>query len=388
MKWTRSFVFIAIAVFVLNFNQGVAASIQNNFFKEDLHLVGAQMGYFTATREFVGFLLVLVAAVTASYQASKVAGVALIITAVGYWGYGQVDSFGQLLIVAIVASLGFHTWLQVYYVLGLSLAERGSEGRVMGTLASVGSIGLLVAMIITLFVVGSMGMRAMFTVSAVVVAAGSIGLFFVPTNPGLVRQRGFVFKKPYWLYYVLNFLDGCRAEIFMSFAVFALVDSYGISVQIITMLLIVNSIINWVAAPIFGGWIDRYGERPVLTICYVAHVAIFMTFALVPNAIVLSAMYILYRTFSLGTIATNTYIKKIAEPSELAPSLAMGVTMMHAAAVVVPIIGGMLWQAFGYQISFVFGAIFVVMSVAFTQVMRTPAMKAVEAEVKLAGQTG
>ena len=370
MKWTRSFFLIALAVFAINFNQGVVNSVSTNFFREDLGVGGSQMGYFTAARELIGFLMFAVAAVTVSFSASKVAAVALLIAAVGYGSYGQVHSFNQLLLVAMVSSLGFHTWMQVYYVLGLSLADVGYEGRVLGKLSSIGSIGTLLAMFMTFVIVGQVGMRNMFLVSGSIVILAGVGLFFVPKNPRLVRQQGFVFKRRYWLYYVLNFLDGCRAEIFMTFALFTLVDIYHVSVQSITLLLMTNAILMWFAAPRFGAWIDRIGERPVLTVAYSMSALVFLAFAFVPNVVVLVMMYAVYSVFGVAMMARNTYLKKIADPTDVSPSLAMGVSMMHVAAVIVPIAGSILWQFSGYQMSFLFGAAFIIISIGVTQLMR------------------
>ena len=374
MTWTRSFVLIAFAVFALNFNQGVVNSISTNYFKEDLGIVGAQMGYFTAARELVGFMMFAVAAITVKFSVSKIAGVALLIAAVGYAAYGQVHGFGQLLLVAMVGSLGFHTWNQVYYVLGLSLADEGREGRVLGTLSSFGSLGTFLAMLVTLFIVVVVGMRNMFLVSGTFVVLGGIGLFLIPKNPRLVRQQGFVLKRRYWLYYLLNFLDGCRAEISMTFALFTLVDIYHVDVQHTTLLLLVNAVLGWFAAPKIGALVDRIGERPVLTVAYATNAAVFLTFAFVPNVVMLMLMYSVYSVAGLGMIARNTYLKKIADPSDVSPSLAMGVSMMHVAAVVVPIVGSLLWQSFGYQMTFLFGFVFIVVSVVATQYIRIPAL--------------
>lgn len=376
MKWTRSFILIAFAVFALSFNQGVVNSVSTNFFREDLGITGSQMGYFTAAREFVGFMIVVVAALTVRFPASKVAGAALIVGALGYAGYSQVHGFGQLVLVAMIGSLGFHTWMQVYAVLGLSLADEGYEGRVLGKLSSIGAIGTVLAMLVVLLIVARLGMREMFLVSATFITVAGIGLFFVPGNPKLVRQQGFVFKRRYWLYYLLNFLDGCRAEIAMTFALFTLVDIYGISVQWTTTLLLVNAILAWIAAPILGRWIDRIGERPVLTVAYSVSAAVFLGFAFVPNVIVLMAMYSIYSVAGLAMIARNTYLKKIADPADVSPSIAMGVSMMHVAAVVIPISGSVLWQTFGYQMVFLFGFVFIAASVLATQLMRVPGLVA------------
>ncbi len=377
MKWTRSFLLIAFAVFALNFNQGVVNSISTNYFREDLGIGGAQMGYFTAARELVGLMMFAVAIITVRFSASKVAGAALLIAAVGYAAYGQVHGFGQLLIVAMIGSLGFHTWMQVYYVLGLSLAEAGREGRVLGTLSSFGSLGTFLAMLVTLVVVVVVGMRNMYLVAGTFVVFGGIGLLLIPKNPRLVRQQGFVLKRRYSLYYLLNFLDGCRAEISMTFALFTLVDIYHVDVQHTTLLLLINAVLGWFAAPRIGALVDRIGERPVLTVAYAANAVVFLTFAFVPNVVLLMLMYSVYSVAGLGMMARNTYLKKIADPADVSPSLAMGVSMMHVAAVIVPIVGSLLWQSFGYQMTFLFGFVFIVVSVVATQYIRVPALASV-----------
>ena len=373
MKWTRSLFLVAFAVFALSFNQGVTTSISNNYYKETLGLVGAQMGYLTAAREFIGFILVAVVAVTIRIPVTRLAGVSLLIAAVGYWGYGIVDGFGQLVLTAMVASLGFHTWMQVYYVLALSLAEKGYEGRVLGRLTSVGAIGTLVSMGLTWLLLGFLSYRPLFMLSAVVVALGGFAILAVRENAQMARQKGFVLKRRYWLYYVLNFLEGSRFQIFTTFALFALVESYHVDARTITLLLIVNGVANWFAAPIFGSLIDKRGERPVLTAIYVAHIFVFLGFGLVHNEYFLMGMYVLYNTFSMAGVGLNTYLKKIAEPTDVAPSLAMGVSTSHIASVAIPITGGLLWQAFGYELPFLFGTLFVILSLIFTQLLKASA---------------
>ena len=64
----------------------------------------------------------------------------------------------------------------------------------------------------------------------------------------------------------------------------------------------------------------------------------------------------------LSTIGLTTYLNRIAEPSDVMPSLSMGVTMNHVAAVAVPLIGGMLWKVVGYQATFFGGVLVVVVS--------------------------
>jgi MFS family permease len=56
--------------------------------------------------------------------------------------------------------------------------------------------------------------------------------------------------------------------------------------------------------------------------------------------------------FSFG-VGFTTYLNRIVRPNELTPSLSMGVTMNHIAAVTVPIGGAWLWLHYqNYQIPF------------------------------------
>ncbi len=393
MKWTRAFLLLAFAVFTINFNQGITQSIQTNYFKQDLGMVGAQMGMMTAGREFMGFIIVGLAALTMRFAPAKVAGASVIFMALGFAGYSRAQDFPSLMPAVFIGSIGFHGWTQLYYTLGLSLANPGEEGRVMGRLSSIASLGTIVAMIVTFLIVTIVGMRGMFIVSACVVTAGGIGLLTMPPLKGAVRQQAFVLRKRYWLFYVLNFLDGCRFEIFQTFALFAMVDVYGVSVQTITGLLIFNAVTNWWVAPRFGKLVDTRGERWVLTLTYIMHTIAFLGFGIfnmrlilfgaqllgIPSSQVnvdaarfviiglLMAMYVMARIFMISGMSINTYLRKIADPKDLSPSLAMGVSTSHMAAIVIPVTAGILWQNFGYEVSFFFGACFVLMSLFFTQ---------------------
>ena len=372
LKWSRSFTLIAFAVFSLAVNQGVVNSISTNYFVQNLNVQLSQMGLFTAAREFVGFMMFAVAAVTVRYSASKIGGVALLITAFGYAAYGHVSNFTQLVVVAMIGSLGFHTWMQVYGVLGLSLADEGHEGRVLGKLSSVGSIGTITAMLITLIIVGTVGMPVLFDMAGVLLVLASIGLFLVPKNPRLVRAKGLVLRRRYSVYYVLNFLDGCRAEIAMSFVLMTLVSIYHVSVQVITVLQLCSAIIAWFVAPRLGGLVDRIGERPVMTAAYAVNLVVFAAFAFINNAAILSVLYIAYVAAGTAMLARNTYLKKIADPADISPSIAMGVTMMHVAAVAIPFIAAFMSGTFGYQSVFIFGLLFIILSLIATQYMRPP----------------
>ena len=65
-------------------------------------------------------------------------------------------------------------------------------------------------------------------------------------------------------------------------------------------------------------------------------------------------------------IAINTFFHKIVDPSDIAPSMAMGFTINHIAAVVLPAVGGLLWIV-DYRIPFIAGAALSIISLLLVQ---------------------
>ena len=75
-------------------------------------------------------------------------------------------------------------------------------------------------------------------------------------------------------------------------------------------------------------------------------------------------------------IAIRTYFQKVADPRDIAPSMAVGFTINHIAAVVLPAIGGVLWMV-DYRIPFVAGAAMAMISLIAVQQIRVPSRQQV-----------
>ncbi|MCA9860670.1 MAG: MFS transporter, partial [Thermomicrobiales bacterium] len=208
----------------------------------------------------------------------------------------------------------------------------------------------------------------------VVLISGVLGAILIYKFPMSANDRAaaavaprIVWRKEYYLYYALSFLDGSRQQIYFAFAPFVLVEEFGVDARTMTVLLIISALINWRAGPPIGRLVDRIGEKQFLTIAYIAHFFVFLGFALTRNVYLLYAFYLGYQFLFLFSVGTTTYLKKIAKREDIAPSLAMGVSLAHLTAVIVPIIGSALWSRLGYQFPFLFGTVFVVISLILTQ---------------------
>jgi MFS family permease len=140
-----------------------------------------------------------------------------------------------------------------------------------------------------------------------------------------------------------------------------------------------------------GRLIDRHGERHVLQAINAAYVVALAGFALSGNVVLACFFYVIYAfIFPFSPIASSTYLRKIAVPQEIAPSLAMGVTIFHATAIVVPVVAGFILNFVGYQIPFFIACGAALLAVVVTlrlnpAAQRTPARIAID-EARLAAE--
>ena len=218
-----------------------------------------------------------------------------------------------------------------------------------------------------------MGYRGMFlVVGGWSSASGIWALFQDPTHDSIPPQRLRMFlKRRYWLYYALTFMSGARRQIFMVFSLFLLVKIFHFTVREMTLLFIVNNGINWFINPLIGRAINHFGERTICTIEYAGLIAVFLTYAYAGSKGMVAAMYIIDHILFNFAVAIRTYFQKIADPEDIAPSSAVGFTINHIAAVVLPALGGYLWMI-DYRIPFIGGAVIGVGSLVLAQFIRLP----------------
>lgn len=384
LQLQRGFLLLALTTFSMAIAMNISQAIQPNFFREVIGMDGGQNGYLIAIREIPGFLLIFVSAFLLRLGMSRATALSLFVAGVGFALFSVSGSFLALVLPTLISSIGYHSWMQLQPALGLSLAAKGAEGATLGRLSAIGFSGTLIALctvFLTLEVIQRRSVnfsesqetafRAFFIVAGI---AAVIGGCFIVRFPVSADDQAMAkaapkitWRKEYRLYYWLAFLDGSRQQIYFAFAPFVLVEQFNVKATTLTALLIVSALINWRTGKLIGRSVDRFGERKMLTLGYVLHGVTFLGFALSGNVWLLYFFYLLYNWLFLFSMGTTTYLRKICKREDLAPSLAMGVSLSHVTAIVVPIVGAALWNELGYKFPFLFGTVFVVLSLIYTQ---------------------
>jgi len=344
----------------------------DNFSVNIVGLDGHHIGALQSVREIPGFLALLVTYVILIIKEHKLSALAIIVLGAGLFATGFLPSFFGLIFTTMIMSFGFHYYETTNKSLTLQYFDKLTAPLVLSAQRSYAAAASIVVGIIIFFIAPLFSYKTMYILFGGVIGICGVWAFTKnPTDKDIIPQKKqLILKKRYWLFYFLTFMAGARRQIFMAFAVFLLVKKFGFSVQEITLLFLLNNGINFFILPLIGKFIVKYGERKLLSIEYFSLILVFISYAFVDSKFIVTVLYVLDHMFFNFSIGINTYFQKIADPRDIAASAAVGFTINHIAAVVLPVIGGLLWMV-DYKIPFLAGAFFSFISLCLVQFIRT-----------------
>ncbi|MBU8848913.1 MAG: MFS transporter [Desulfobacterales bacterium] len=344
----------------------------DNFSVNIVGLDGHHIGALQSVREIPGFLALLVTYVILIIKEHKLSALSIIILGAGLFATGFLPSFSGLIFTTLIMSFGFHYYETTNKSLTLQYFDKLTSPLVLSAQRSYAAAASIVVGIIIFFIAPIFSYKTMYIIFGGMIGVCGVWAFTKnPANKDIIPQKKqLVLKKEYWLFYFLTFMAGARRQIFMAFAVFLLVKKFGFSVQNIALLFLLNNGINFFINPLIGKFIVKYGERKLLSIEYFFLILVFIAYAFVDSKLMVGILYILDHIFFNFSTGISTYFQKIADPKDIAASAAVGFTINHIAAVVLPVIGGLLWMV-DYKIPFLAGAFFSFISLCLVQFIRT-----------------
>jgi predicted MFS family arabinose efflux permease len=373
--WTGNLILLAAANFMVSFGTGLVNGASTNFFVDTLGLSGAQVLWLAGIREVPGLILMFIAALIMHLPLSRRAAVSVLLMGVGYGLYALVHSYLALTAMALIASLGFHNWMPLGSSLAMGLAGRARSGRVMGVLSSVGALASIVGVGAIVLLSRLLPLRTFFTAGGLLMVMAAVLLAWLPRDIGETKkaQPRLLFRRRYWLYYVLTLFEGSRMQVFGTFGTLVLVQNYGLDARGISLLLLASSVANLLAAPLLGHLLDRVGERLTLSGSYVLLALCFVGYATVHNAWFLGAMLIGINLLVMLSMGLSTYVNRIAPSEELTPTLSTGVSVNHITSVSMSLLAGTLLKIVGYEKLCWGAAAIIMLSVPFALAIRAKA---------------
>ncbi len=370
----RMVIYLAVSNFLLYFGFRVWQAVFNNFAVEELGVGPASIGWIQALRELPGLMGFLLGFLALLLSEVRIIALSVLLLGAGTFLTGQANNIPFLLLSTLLMSYGFHFFYPSNDAVVLMAVEKEHAPKVLGQLSSLAAIAAVIATGAVYFLVGPWGYRGVFTVVGGLVFVG--GVLLLPLGggkQGLPPRRRVILRRQYWLYYTLSLLMGSRRHIFTTFAIFLLVREYGINVQTTATLFLINSLINSYASQLVGKLVARLGERLMLSVAFGTLALVFLGYAYVTYLPLLFVLYVIDNVLFTFRLALTTYFQKIAlTPEEITSNLSVEQTINHIAAIVVPVIGGSVWELFGSQAPFLAGAGIVLVSLVLVQFIRTP----------------
>lgn len=322
-------------------------TLLDNFAIERVAFTGREIGILQSLREIPGFMAFAVVFVLLLVKEQKLAFLSLILLGVGTMLTGWFPTVLGLYATTVLMSLGFHYYETMQTSLSLQWLDKKQAPHVLGKIIAVGSFASLIiyGTLALATSVWSVDYKVIYMVGGgLTVAIAVFCWWFFPHYPEkVVQHKTIILRRRYWLYYALVFMSGARRQIFVVFAGFMMVQKFGYSVGQISTLFLVNASLNMFLAPRIGRLIGRVGERRALTLEYIGLICIFSAYAFVTDHRFAAGLYILDHMFFAMAIAIKTYFQKIADPRDIASTAAVGFTINHIAAVVLPAILGLVW---------------------------------------------
>lgn len=343
-----------------------------NYAKEIVGVNGFQIGVSQSVREIPGFLSFAAVYLFFVFKEHRLSAWSVILLGTGISVTGIFTSFGGLLMTTFIMSVGFHFFETTNKSLTVQYFDTEESPVVFAKMRGYGAL----ANILVGFVIWALSFvlpyRYTFLILGAFIVLSGISMLYVnPVKQEIPFQhKKLIFRRKYWLFYVLNFLAGTRRQIFTVFAIFLLVDRYNLGLRVVTGIYVINYALTYLLNPQISKALNKYGERVVLSLESASLIVLFLGYAFISNVWIVVGLFILDSIFFNFSIGLNTYLQKTADPEDLGSSTAVGFTINHISAVIIPFFGGILWML-NWRLPFLVGTGFTILSLYFTQMITT-----------------
>ncbi len=358
--WQGPEILLLLMAFAVPLSFAAWQALLNNFAVEQAAFTGREIGILQSLREIPGFLSFGVVFFLLLLREQTLAISALLLLGIGTALTGFFPSIVGLYLTTVLMSVGFHYYETMQTSLAQQWIAKERAAETFGRFIAIGSFAAIITFCLiwagtTLLNIDYRWLYLFF--AGLTVTLALLAGFCFPFFPQQTLQhKHMVLRRRYWLYYALTFMSGARRQIFMVFAGFLMVEKFSYSVGDIALLFLLNAALNVFLARRIGRLIARIGERNALVLEYSGLILIFSGYALVETGEIAAILYVLDHLFFALAISLKTYFQKIAAPADIASTAGVSFTINHIAAVVIPVLFGLIWLN-SHALVFTIGAV-------------------------------
>jgi MFS family permease len=364
-------------VIIVGLAQSLYRGVQDNYLAQVVLIDEFERGIVEFFRELPGLLLVFILAVMYRFSETKVFKIGTAIMFSGLVGL-LLAGTGQVIVVLfmVLYSLGEHLVMPVRSTITLHLSQSGKEGGALGITSMMLHIGkifgflvvTLLFMIFPKFGIGAddpKGFHIIFFISTFLLLSATLIALGMRDEGKKVRRQRLYFNRKYNKYYGLEIFYGARKQIFLTFAPYVLILQYGASTSMISFLLGICAVFGMLFSPLVGKLIDRLGYRVIMIADTLILVIVCILYGFSHRIfspeiafIVVSVNFVLDSILTLGSLATNVYVRDISDNNEeMTSTLSTGISVNHFISIVIALLGGLIWQKIGVEALFSLAAL-------------------------------
>lgn len=372
---------------------GSFAAALNNYLSDIYHMNSMERGWLEFFRELPGLALVLLLALLHKVSDWKVIRIGTMISMAG--AALLLIPANQIAVTAFIMiwSMGEHLVMPIRSAVAMQVAKPGCAGQSLGFLTSVMNFGHVAGSLLVagIFFFGTRYFErseaflfnVLWGVIIVLMLASTISTFTKDAPNAPSKRPRLYFNRKFNKFYALELFYGARKQIFITFAPFVLIKEYGFSTASMATLLGLCALINVFAAPAIGKLTDKWGYRNTMIwdTVVLTFVCLLYGFAgdLFPVRIafwVVAVNYVLDAILSTTSLATNIYVRSLAEnQDELTSTLSTGISINHLIAILSAPVGGWIWVRFGIGYLFTFAAVMAIFNTLFAMTIPKPEQK-------------
>ncbi|MDL2205809.1 MFS transporter [Eubacteriales bacterium OttesenSCG-928-N13] len=356
---------------------GLYRGVQDNYLAQIVHISEFERGIVEFFRELPGLLVVLILAVMHRMSASKIFKIGTAIMLAGMVGLTIAGTDKVIVILfMVVFSLGEHMIMPVKSTINLDLARKETGGAALGIAGSLTQIGSIAGLVVVtgLFAAfsrfaGEFEAVVPFKIVLAISCAFMVGAVLISQSMQETEQnraiKRFYFAKKFRKFYMLEIFYGARKQVFLTFAPYALILHYGADTSQIALLLAICAVCDAIASPLIGKLIDKLGYKVImvsdtLILVFVCFFYGFSHLLFSPNVafVVVCVNYVLDSIISQASMASNVYVRDIADSSEeVVATLSTGVSVNHVISIFIALVGGYIWARVGIEVLFSLSAV-------------------------------
>jgi predicted MFS family arabinose efflux permease len=367
----------------------------NNFLNERFALSGFERSFLEFPRELPGLLVVLVSALLWFLCSRRLGAIAMLLGSLGTLLIGFASTtYSIMLLCLFIYSLGQHIFLPLSSAIGMELAREGETGRRLGQINAVRNLATIFGSFLVFLGFKYLGFTFHHTFVLAALAFGVAALLMFAMKHEKTQRPTLHLRlhREYSLFYLLSVLFGSRKQLFLTFAPWVLVSVYHQPTQTIATLLTLGGVIGILFQPLLGRAIDRLGERFVLACEAVLLVVVCSGYGfakfLVPEYtafLITCGCFLMDQMLMSVNMARAMYMKKIArQASHVQPALTMSTSIDHAFSITIALLGGLIWNRYGFQYVFLLGAFIALANLLAAMQIRVPGQYAASENISSA----